>query len=270
MRPDTVVRASAGRYVQIADFDHVFGAAGNPNARPERAVQYDVGVEQRFRRTWRVAVTGYDREERDMLRQPLNDTRLVTLPSGRTVIVPADFTTKFFNELNGYARGVEFVLQRTTMGRGLSGSIAYGYGLNRYHDFRTQENYWGDFDQRHTLNAFAQYTHSNRTSVVAKLRTGSNFPIPGYYTERSDGSFYIGPERNTARLPLYARFDLRANRAFAWSHHRVTGFVEVINVLNRENVRFVPPSVNTHLNIVSTPFEATLPIVPSAGVLIEF
>jgi hypothetical protein len=50
----------------------------------------------------------------------------------------------------------------------------------------------------------------------------------------------------------------------------VTGFVEVINVLNRENVRFVPPSVNTHLNIVSTPYQTTLPIVPSVGVLIEF
>ena len=270
VRAATILRASAGRYVQIADFDRVFGAAGNPNALPERAIQYDLGVEQRFRRTWRVAVTGYDREERDMLRQPRNDTRLVTLPSGGTVIVAADFTTKFFNELNGYGRGIEFVLQRTTTGRGVSGSFAYGYGLNHYHDFRTQENYWGDFDQRHTLNAFAQYTHSDRTSVVTKLRMGSNFPIPGYYTERSDGTFYIGPERNTARLPLYARLDLRANRTFTWSHHRVTGFLEVINVLNRENVRFVPPSVNRRLNVVSTPFETTLPIVPSAGVLIEF
>jgi len=270
VRPETIVRASAGRYVQIADFDHVYGAAGNPNARPERAVQYDVGVEQRFGRTWRAAVTGYDREERDMLRQPLNDTRQVSLPSGAVVIVRGDFTSKFFNELNGYARGVEILLQRMTMGRGLSGSIAYGYGLNRYHDFRTEESYWGDNDQRHTLNAFAVYTHSDRTSVVVKMRTGSNFPIPGYYAERPDGSFFVGPERNTARLPVYARLDVRGNRTFAWSHRRITAFVEVINVLNRENVRFVPPPVNTRLNIVGTPFETMFPIVPSAGVLIEF
>src|SRR5262249_28096528 len=43
----TIVRASAGRYVQIADFDHVFGEAGNHDASPERAAQYDLGVEQR-------------------------------------------------------------------------------------------------------------------------------------------------------------------------------------------------------------------------------
>jgi len=97
VRQDTLLRASAGRYVQLPDFDRVFGAAGNPFARPERALQYDLGLERRFGHTWRASVTGYDREERDMLRQPLNDTHLVTLPSGSTFIRPADFTSKFFN-----------------------------------------------------------------------------------------------------------------------------------------------------------------------------
>jgi hypothetical protein len=102
------------------------------------------------------------------------------------------------------------------------------------------------------------------------MRAGSNFPIPGYYTEHPDGTFFIGSDRNTARLPVYARLDVRGNRTFTWSHHRVTLFAEVINVLNRENVRFVPPPVNTRLNIVGTPFETMFPIVPSVGVLIEF
>ena len=269
-RPVTIIRASAGRYVQLADFDHVFGAAGNRHALPERAAQYDLGVEERMGRAWRATLTGFDREERDMMRQPLNDTRLVVLPSGATTIAAADFTTEFSNELNGYSRGVELMLQRTTTGRGLSGSIASGYGLNRYDDYRTHERYWGDSDQRHTLNAYALYTHSDRTSVVVKMRAGSSFPVPGYYTERADGSFFIGSARNTARLPVYARLDLRANRAFTWSEHRVTLFAEVINALNRENVRFVPPSINTRLNTVGTPFETMIPILPSAGVLIEF
>ncbi len=269
-RPATIVRASAGRYVQLPDFDRVFGAAGNPSARPERALQFDAGVEQRFGRGWRAVVTGYDREERDMLRQPLNDTQLVTLPSGATSIRRADFTSKFYNELNGHARGVEFLVQRVAAGRGVSGSIAYAYGVNRYNDFLTHESYWGDSDQRHTFNAYAVYTHSDRTSAVVKMRAGSNFPIPGYYAEHPDGTFFIGPDRNSARLPVYARLDLRANRTFTWSQHRVTLFAEVINVLNRENVRFLPPSVNTRSNIVATPFETMFPIVPSIGVLIEF
>src|SRR5206468_9828628 len=196
-----------------------------------------------------------------MLRQPANDARLVRLPSGATIVVRADFRSQFQNELNGYARGVELLIQRTVTGRGLTGWIAYAYGRNRYHDFVSRESYWGDYDQRHTFNAYGLYTHSDRTNVVTKLRMGSNFPIPGYYVRRADGTFFVGAERNTERLPLYARLDVRANRTFVWSHRRGTGFVEVINVFNRENVRFIPPQINTRTNVVGTPFETMFPIV---------
>jgi hypothetical protein len=104
---------------------------------------------------------------------------------------------------------------------------------------------------------------------VAKLRLGSNFPIPGYHTER-DGSFFVTDVRNTTRLPMYARLDLRTNHTFAWSGRRLTLFVEVINALNRENVRFTPPGVNATTRQTTKPFDSMLPIVPSAGVLIEF
>ena len=42
----------------------------------------------------------------------------------------------------------------------------------------------GDADQRHTFNAYGQYRLSTRTSLSAKLRMGSNFPIPGYLQEK--------------------------------------------------------------------------------------
>ena len=53
------------------------------------------------------------------------------------------------------------------------------------------------------------------------------------------------------RLPSYSRVDLRANRTFNWSRKRLTLFAEVINVLNRDNVRFNPPGVNTATGRVS-------------------
>ena len=43
-----------------------------------------------------------------------------------------------------------------------------------------------------------------------------------------------------------------------------------MNVLNRDNVRFNPPGVNTSTGRVSSLFESMIPIVPSAGILIEF
>ena len=104
---------------------------------------------------------------------------------------------------------------------------------------------------------------------MAKLRIGSNFPIPGYYASR-DGSYFVTNVRNTARLPTYSRLDLRANRTFNWSRRRLTLFAEVINVLNRDNVRFTPRGINVTTRTATKPFDSMLPIIPSVGMLIEF
>ena len=258
------VRASAGRYQQFADFENVLGVSGGVDLQPERAGQYDLGLEQRIGHGLRVTATLYDREEHEMLRRPGLETRLVG-----TRVVRGSAAARYDNRLEGFARGVELMLQRTTSGRGVSGWLSYAYGRNRYHDVVNGESFWGDFDQRHTLNAWASYRHSDRASFVGKLRMGSNFPIPGYYAE-SDGAYRITDVRNTTRLPLYSRLDLRANRTFNWSRRRLTLFAEVINVLSRDTLRFGPPRVSVITGQTTRPFDTMIPIVPSVGVLIEF
>jgi hypothetical protein len=106
-------------------------------------------------------------------------------------------------------------------------------------------------------------------SFSAKLRAGSNTPAPGYYTQR-DGTHYVGDTRNMLRLPAYSRVDLRANRTYRWGARRLTLFAEVMNVVNRDNVRFNPPTVHARTGEVRHLFEPLIPIVPSLGLLIEF
>jgi len=259
-----ILRAAAGHYQQFSDFDNVLGASGGRDLVPERARQYDVGIERRFSRTLRATATVYDREESEMLRRPGSEPRVVGNIAVRGLPV-----AKYANRLDGFARGVELMVQRSVAGTGVSGWLSYSYARNRYHDTVSGETFWGDFDQRHTMNAYALYRSSERTSFVGKLRLGSSFPVPGYYAE-TNGVYFLTDVRNTERLPFYARLDLRANRAFTWSRRRLTLFVEVINVLNRSNYRFDPPRVNLTTRLVSTPFETLLPIVPSVGFLIEF
>jgi outer membrane receptor protein involved in Fe transport len=258
------LRGGAGRYQQFADFDKVLGVSGGIDLQPERADQYDIGAEQRIGHSVRVSATLYDRQEYDMIRRPGAETRLVG-----TRVVRALATTKYENRLDGFARGIELMVQRTTSGRGVSGWLSYAFARNRYQDTVSGETFWGDSDQRHTMNAYALYRHSERASFVAKLRLGSNFPIPGYFAER-DGSYFVTDVRNTARLPVYGRLDLRANRTFNWSRRRLTLFAEIINVLNRDNVRFDPPGINTSTGKTTSPFDSMLPIIPSVGLLIEF
>jgi hypothetical protein len=68
-------------------------------------------------------------------------------------------------------------------------------------------------------------------------------PAPGYYEQKGE-EFFVSSMRNTLRLPTYSRVDVRANRTFNWARKRLTLFAEVINLMNRDNVRFNPPGVN--------------------------
>ena len=110
---------------------------------------------------------------------------------------------------------------------------------------------------------------TNRFSLAAKLRTGSNVPATGYWEQRGD-AFFVGSIRNALRVPAYSRLDLRANRTFNWQTKRLTLFVEVMNVLGRENVRYEQPGVNIRTGQAFGIFNSMIPRVPSAGVLIEF
>jgi hypothetical protein len=63
---------------------------------------------------------------------------------------------------------------------------------------------------------------------------------------------------------------VRANRTFNRHSSRITLFVEVMNVLGRDNVRFTSPGVNGRTGQAFGLFETMIPLVPSAGVLVEF
>jgi hypothetical protein len=105
--------------------------------------------------------------------------------------------------------------------------------------------------------------------VSARFRAGSNVPITGYWTERA-GDYFLGAERNTVRVPLYSRLDVRLNRTFTWQQKRLTLFLEGINVYNRTNVRFALPSVDRRTLLATHIFETMVPRIPSVGILLEF
>jgi hypothetical protein len=257
------VRAATGVYRQFPEFEHVAGALGVQGIPPERATTFDVGVEQTFRDKWRVAISAFDRDERAFIRRPAAETRI---SKGR--LVRGSQTAAYASRLSGDAKGVEFLVQRRDP-NGLTGWLAYSFGKLRYADNVTGETFWADLDQRHAFNAYASYRVTTNWNVGAKLRVGSNFPLPGYYHEQ-DGSYFISDRRNEERLPVYARLDIRASRTFTWTRARMTLFGEVINALDRDNVRSNPPSIDSRTWRVSHLFETMIPIVPSLGILLEF
>jgi hypothetical protein len=183
------------------------------------------------------------------------------------------------NALTGDANGVDLILERRS-GNGWSGWLSYSFGDAMVTDMSgtitgagasvPPETYPTDYDQRHTVNIYSTYRWSSRTSVSGRFRYGSNFPMPVYVTPVSDDIWALSGSRNETRLPAYARLDLRADRTFTYRRRRLTLFLEVINVLNRDNLRAQGGGLNIATRTVTGITEKVFPILPSAGILIEF
>jgi hypothetical protein len=173
------------------------------------------------------------------------------------------------NSQRGYARGLEIFWQRRTANR-LTGWVSYALGYARLRDGEAGVGFPADLDQRHTVNVYAGYRIRPTANLSLKWLYGSGFPIPGFY--RRDGTRYLLSEsRNAVRFDPYHRADLRLNKAYVFDRWKLTLYAEVINLFNHSNYRFDSfNGYNARTLQVSLTLDRLLPILPSAGVVLEF
>jgi hypothetical protein len=260
--PSLYLRAAAGLYHQLPEIEQVGGAAGNVDLEPERSRYLEGSVGQAFG-LWRWELTAFNRRDIDYLRQTGAETRRI----GNS-IVSGNPLGLWQNALEGRTSGLEASIERR--GGRWAGWLAYAYGESIYTDSVTRERFWGDYDQRHALNIYGSYQLSARTRASARIRMGSNFPIPGYLEGNTAERLSVSAARNQTRLPQYARIDFNVSRAFFWSHHRLTLFAEVMNVANRANYRATEGTILFPRGNALGFAEKLFPFLPVAGLMIEF
>ena len=265
-RPGTRLRFGAGIQHQSATLDHAVYVQPNQQLVPENATTIEAGIEQRFRSAWRVNLAVYHRRDEDGIRAVDNEVRI----ENNRVVLPTN--PHYENALTGNTNGAEIVLERRSVS-GLNGWLSYAWNDTQLEDparaGHRAESFPSDYDQRHTVNAYVAYRWGGRTSLSARMRYGSNFPIAGYYAQDADG-YLLSAQRNGLRLPAYSRLDLRADRTFTYRKSRLTLFLEVVNAMNRDNYRFDSPGINTVTRRVFEPLDSLFPLLPVAGILIEF
>jgi hypothetical protein len=126
-----------------------------------------------------------------------------------------------------------------------------------------------DFDQRHTVKVYASYRFTDTLNLSGQWRYGSGLPIPGFI-EQVGANFFITTDRNLARLPAYSHADVRVSKAFLFNKWKLTIHGEVLNLLNRENVRFTGLEGIGFNNQAFIGLDKLLRILPSGGIAIEF
>ncbi|HEX8028180.1 MAG TPA: TonB-dependent receptor [Vicinamibacterales bacterium] len=266
VRAGTRLRFGAGVQHQSATIDNAMFVPPGDQLAPEQSTTVEVGIEQRIGAAWRFNLAGYHRRDDEGFRAVGAEIRIVN----NRVVLPLD--PHWENTLTGKTNGAEVVLERRSVS-GLNGWLSYAWNDTQLEDVRAGgqivETFPSDYDQRHTVNAYVGYRWGGRTSLSARMRYGSNFPIQGYIGQDASG-YVLSTQRNGLRLPAYSRLDLRADRTFTYQKSRLTLFIEVVNATNRDNYRANSPGINTGTRRVFEPIEKLFPLLPVAGVLIEF
>ncbi len=99
------------------------------------------------------------------------------------------------------------------------------------------------FDQRHTLYMDMSYRPNLKWQFNVALSMHSGWPYTGVELQSGDlgdggTSYWLNAgERLAKRFPSYNRIDVRLNRYFDVWGGRLTAFLEIINILGKENVR---------------------------------
>jgi outer membrane cobalamin receptor len=263
--PATRIQLDWGQYAQFPELSQYFSIFGRPSLLPERATHFEAAIEQRLDQRTRVRLEFYNRQDRDLLARPEFDPRILT--NGRIFNPPVN--APILNSQRGYARGGQVFVQRRTA-NGFTGWISYAYGATRIYDGVLRLWFPSEFDQRHTFNVFGSYRLRPTVNLSARWTYGSGFPIPGFY-RLAQGTYFLSQDRDRARVPNYLRADARINKAFVYDKWKLTLFAEVVNLTNRTNRMFDSAGgYNTRTGQASLTFVKLFPILPSAGILLEF
>jgi hypothetical protein len=262
----TRIQLGWGQYVQYPEISQLTSRFGGVRLLPERANHFIAAIEQRLGDRTRIRAEFYNRNDRDLLFRPLYEPRLLSTSPLRIFAPLAN--ASYINSQRGYARGVEFFIQRSSANR-LTGWVSYALGYTRVRDSVLGQSFPADLDQRHTVNVYGGYRIKPTVNTSIRWMYGSGFPVPGFF-QGAPGAYFLAPGRNATRLGAYQRLDTRVNKAWTFDKWKLTLYGEVVNLTNRLNRRFDSYNgYNSRTGAASISLDKMFPILPSAGIVFE-
>jgi hypothetical protein len=272
LTPQTTLRGAWGYFFQshglhelmVADGDDTFYA-------PQRAEHRIVGLEQRLRDGTSFRVEAYQR----LVTDPRPEYRSLE-PQYETVWEEGPDDRVRLDPTRSEARGIEFFAKHD-----VGGKFAWsaGYALAEAVDEIDAEWVPRPYDQRHSVQFDFAYRPNALWSLSWAWQFHSGWPnTPQTWTLDSTAAEYTYFTRTFAplngdRLPAYHRLDIRASRHFPVGRGRLSVFLDIFNLYDRENAKAYDYSLNGvspgTLNVVRWQHDL-IGVLPTIGVRWEF
>ena len=251
---NTVLKGSLGSYHQPPQIWEVFDELGNPKLGAERSVQAVVGLEQRFTPFLSLDVQVFYKRMSDLIVLLLND------PNADEV---------WHNGGSGRVLGGEVFLHWRPE-HGFFGWISYTLSRSTRQDLPGQEWYVYEFDQTHILDVVASYQLPFRFRLGGRFRFVSgnpSSPMEGAWHDVDENSHVgVRGEYNSIRRPSFVQLDLRLDKEFLLKRWSLTMYLEIINVLNRQN----PEAEIYNFDFTEMAYVSSIPFIPNIGLQAEF
>ena len=190
--------------------------------------------------------------------------------------------TRFFsNNGHGFAKGIEFFLQKKT--GALQGWLSYALSMAKRKWYLDTQAYDFDFDQRHLLSLTLSYNFPESykskwympavIALTSRYATGRPYtPIVSAERNPNGGWVPVRGETNSRRFSSVENLNLRVEWQFSVSRKlQGTSFMEIWNMSNRRNIMgFRYQYSEEYLNNVNAlPYYST-PFLLAGGFRIEF
>ncbi len=248
-----VIRFSYGHFYQFGDLSQLYQnpnfftfttngtrpTFGNADVKPQRSVQYEIGLQQGMTPDLRLEVVGFYKDVRDYIFQQIVYTSKGDV--SYNVLTNLDYAN---------TRGVTVsLLQRRAPGSLFSSSLDYTFAVAEGNRTEPTEDFFFSeksgkntetflvplsFDRTHTLNLNLALSQSDDFSVstVVKLWTGTPYTpsIPASLSLQV--SQYI---QNSATKPMQWSADLKAEKYFRFGDLRFSVLLQVDNLFDKEN-----------------------------------
>lgn len=254
-RPGTVLSAGFGMYAQAPAPDEMSRLLGNPDLDMVRARHYALRVQQDLPWQGQLDVEVFYKEMEEL-------------------VVP-DEKTFYSNAGRGKASGLQLMLRRDAR-EGPFGWLAYTLMRSERQDGPGQPWRLFDWDQTHILTVVLGYLLPTGPVVPAHgLRDGWQFglrfslvsgnpttPLLGGIFDADYDSYRPIPlEKNSERLPLNHRLDVRVDYTWAFARWALTLFLDVQNAYNYRSVE----GIRYNYDFTERAYFRGLPIIPALG-----
>lgn len=263
--PNTSLNASAGIFYQAPSQIILAINENNKNLNNIRVNQYIIGVEHFLNSELLFNIEAYVKQYSDYP-VSISDPYSVFINYG--TLFGTSYLTEAISAGSGVFRGLDISLIKKSGSYGLFGSLAISLSSSDFHT-AIPVTFPLNFDYGKQMTLVAGYQFYNDWTVGIRMKAAGGKPYTPF-NESESRKFRLGlydmNKFYSERLPSYQNVDLRIDKKIYFNSVTFSAYLEIQNLLNRQNVYDYSWSYWHNLQEVNYNWE----ILPIIGMNVKF